>query len=537
MAQAKQSVVLSTAQLAKLLRAASCQLSAVKRYLEQGGKPDVMVGLNTSAYGEVKIPFLMKAIVGHHVPGNAGSLELLLEAGAKLNISAVHEGYNRTALMWACECPCCSLPVQLLIKHGADVCLQTADGSSALHVAASHGSVEKCKLILEASKGRALSLRKTSGVAPIAEAVGKGHLAVVKLLQEHGADLQVTNGTGQTLMHYAASIASVAVIRHLLNSGVAAHAMNNNHSTPVHLAAGTGSVQAVQLLLNNGAVPSTVTLDAGHNALHVAAQGGHVPVINLLLDSGMQVDPTAASGISALMFAAIKGQNDAIKQLLTRGADVNYTDRDNRTALFYAVAANQSSSVKLLLQRSASLTIGSAQARIAPLYLAVSSGYVQCAKLLLAAGVSAATVYSNVNSCLYTAGTLADAAAVEMTKLLLEHGAAASIDALLGAGCDCCGSGTALMLCTKAAVTKLLLAAGADVHIANNRGTTCLHIAAAHGYSAPVLCLLIKAGADLHAVNRDNKTAADVAHSKGNTLGESLLVRAARDMPPILAVD
>jgi hypothetical protein len=109
MAQAKQSAVVSTAQLAKLLRAAiQCQLSAVKRYLEQGGKPDVMVGLNTSAYGEVQIPFLMKAIVGHHVPGNAGSLELLLEAGAKLNISAVHEGYNRTALMWACECPACA---------------------------------------------------------------------------------------------------------------------------------------------------------------------------------------------------------------------------------------------------------------------------------------------------------------------------------------------------------------------------------------------------------------------------------------------
>jgi Ankyrin repeats (3 copies) len=285
MAQRKQSAAAPTPQLAKLLKAGGqCQVGAVKCYLEQGGKPDVMVGLNTAAYGEIPIPFLMKAIVGHHVPGNAGSLELLLQAGASLNISAEHEGYNRTALMWACECPCCSLPVQLLIQHGADVCLQTADGSSALHVAASHGSIEKCKLLLEASKGRALTLRKTSGLTPIGEAAGKGHLAVVKLLQEHGADLHVTNGVGQTLMHYAATSASVAVIRHLLSCGVAAHAMNNNHATPVHLAAGAGSVQAVQLLLNHGAVPGTVTLDAGHNALHFAAQAGHVPVVNLLLD-------------------------------------------------------------------------------------------------------------------------------------------------------------------------------------------------------------------------------------------------------------
>jgi ankyrin repeat protein len=92
------------------------------------------------------------------------------------------------------------------------------------------------------------------------------------------------------------------------------------------------------------------------------------------------------------------------------------------------------------------------------------------------------------------------------------------------------------MMSQQPAVTKLLLAAGADVHIANSEGDTCLHVAAAHSYSAPVLCLLIKAGADLHAVNRDNKTAADVARSKSNTLGESLPVRAARDAPPILAV-
>jgi uncharacterized protein len=250
----------------------------------------------------------------------------------------------------------------------------------------------------------------------------------------------------------------------------------------------------------------------------------------------MAVDPTPASSCSALMYAAMKGHSPVIKQLLTRGADVNYTDKDNRTALFYAVAANQMNCVKLLLQRGASLTIGSAQKMTAPLYCAVCSGYAQCAKLLLAAGVSAATVYNNVQTCLQTASTLADAAAVEMTKLLLEHGAAATIDALLGA-CECCGSATVLMLCNKAAVTKLLLAAGADVQIANSRGTTCLHRAAAHSYSAPVLCLLIKAGADLSAVNRDNRTAADVAHSKGNTLGESLLVRAARDAPPILAID
>jgi uncharacterized protein len=77
-------------------------------------------------------------------------------------------------------------------------------------------------------------------------------------------------------------------------------------------------------------------------------------------------------------------------------------------------------------------------------------------------------------------------------------------------------------------ILKLLLTAGADVQAVTSRGNTCLHVAAQHGYSAPVVCLLIKAGADLHAVNREGKTAAQVAHYAGHTLIEQLLNRAAQ---------
>jgi ankyrin repeat protein len=83
------------------------------------------------------------------------------------------------------------------------------------------------------------------------------------------------------------------------------------------------------------------------------------------------------------------------------------------------------------------------------------------------------------------------------------------------------------MMCTTANTVKVLLAAGADVHVATDAGDTCLHKAAAHGYAAPVVCLLIKGGADLHAVNSPGKTAAQVAHDNGFTLIAQLLNRAA----------
>eukprot|EP00953_Heterococcus_sp_UTEX-ZZ885_P009352 5520-Heterococcus_DN1.PRE.2 len=84
------------------------------------------------------------------------------------------------------------------------------------------------------------------------------------------------------------------------------------------------------------------------------------------------------------------------------------------------------------------------------------------------------------------------------------------------------------MMCSLVDTLILLLAAGADIHVANDVGDTCLHIAARHNYKAPVVCLLIKAGANLHAVNNDGQTAAQIAHDRGFTLIEQLLNRAAQ---------
>jgi ankyrin repeat protein len=83
------------------------------------------------------------------------------------------------------------------------------------------------------------------------------------------------------------------------------------------------------------------------------------------------------------------------------------------------------------------------------------------------------------------------------------------------------------MMSTTVDTVKTLLAAGADVHVSNAAGDTCLHKAARHGLSAPVVCLLIKAGVNLHALNKKSKTAAQVARQYGNKLIEQLLNRAA----------
>jgi ankyrin repeat protein len=93
------------------------------------------------------------------------------------------------------------------------------------------------------------------------------------------------------------------------------------------------------------------------------------------------------------------------------------------------------------------------------------------------------------------------------------------------------------MECKGTSVTKTLLAAGADVHITSSTGNTCLHVAAQHSYSVPVVCLLIKAGADIAAVNDSGDTAAQIAREQSNELLAKLLDRAAvQQTQPVLAL-
>jgi Ankyrin repeats (3 copies) len=67
-------------------------------------------------------------------------------------------------------------------------------------------------------------------------------------------------------------------------------------------------------------------------------------------------------------------------------------------------------------------------------------------------------------------------------NLLLDNGATAIINNVIPMNCadGCCNGLTVLMLCNEADAVKALLTAGASVHVTNNSGDTCLHVAARH---------------------------------------------------------
>lgn len=87
---------------------------------------------------------------------------------------------------------------KLLIDAGADLNIQNADGSTALHTAAVFGNNEIAQLLIDA--GSDLNAKNNDGATALHVSAFFGRLEIVKALIAKGADTSVKNGRGHTAL-------------------------------------------------------------------------------------------------------------------------------------------------------------------------------------------------------------------------------------------------------------------------------------------------------------------------------------------------
>jgi ankyrin repeat protein len=127
---------------------------------------------------------------------------------------------------------------------------------------------------------------------PLAVAAHHGHLEVVRLLIERGANISATGEWRNTALHYAAIMGYEEVVALLLDNGAHANSRNQHGITPLVLACHNGHLGVVRLLIQH---MGSQWLDdrgnaSGQTALHYAAHGGHEELLRFLLLAG--ADPT-----------------------------------------------------------------------------------------------------------------------------------------------------------------------------------------------------------------------------------------------------
>ena len=233
---------------------------------------------------------------------------------------------------------------RLLLGAGANANSASADGHSALVVAAFGGHERVVSLLLEAGADPNAA---RGGFTSLHAAVLSGNLQAVNTLLAHGADpnLPMTKGSqvrrhgdldwalsskmaGGTPLFVAANYLEVEIMRALTAGGANPAAPILDGTTPMMVAAGIRverQVRPVDLVKDPDA-------DGGYLELP-RSESRVVEAVALLLEAGADVNDVSQAGDTALHGAAASGSTSVIQLLADRGADLNAENQDGRTPL------------------------------------------------------------------------------------------------------------------------------------------------------------------------------------------------------------
>ncbi|KAL6792822.1 ankyrin repeat-containing domain protein [Trichoderma sp. SZMC 28012] len=275
-----------------------------------------------------------------------GVAKLLIDRGADVNIRACtgignqyateREKRDPQSLLYHCAYDGSTSMAQLLLENGAsvNVNLQAGQFGNALQAASSHGHIEMMLLLLDhGAEVNAQGGYYGTALNAACQSLFSDHaIHAVRLLLEHGSDVNIGGGEfGSALQTVCARFipkTSNTLAQILLDYGADVNARGGRYGAALQ-AACVHSPTTVQLLLDRGA---DVNAEGGEygTALQAASalHSCHLDLVQLLVDRGADVNANGGPYGSCLQIACSNGRvlrceggMDVIRTLLQRGAD------------------------------------------------------------------------------------------------------------------------------------------------------------------------------------------------------------------------
>ncbi|KAF2094591.1 glycerophosphocholine phosphodiesterase [Rhizodiscina lignyota] len=192
----------------------------VVKHMQDWGQFDVSHGIDSAVWQDNDgfAPLHLSVVGGHYLTTKA-----LLEAekwqGHEQANHAFRRSEAKSGAVLAIATKSNYYPiVQLLVDAGADINYQDEQGETALHVAARFGHDKCAEILIHGSEEQKTNLEiteKTFAWAPLFIACVDGHLGVVNLLIEAGAELGKTDSSGWTPREHAALRGHMDIARRL----------------------------------------------------------------------------------------------------------------------------------------------------------------------------------------------------------------------------------------------------------------------------------------------------------------------------------
>ena len=200
-------------------------------------------------------------------------------------------------------------------------------------------------------------------------------------------------------------------------------------------------------------IPPTEPEVRAYSGLHAAAAAGNVAEIERLVAAGANRELRDGNGRTPLHVAAYRKQHDAARVLMKRGASPNALDAQRYDIVTIAAVADDVPMLKVALEGGASAKNVTSPYDGTALIAAAHLGHDEVVKVLIAAGAP----LDHVNNLRWTA---------VIEAIVLGDGGKRHVETL-----------------------RALVAAGANLNLADGRGTTPLALARGRGYGEMVKIL------------------------------------------------
>lgn len=273
--------------------------------------------------------------------------------------------------------------VKLLLANKADVNATNETGQTPLFFAATSGHVEIVDLLLQ--RGADPNIKGFCG-PPLCGAMmfrRSDTLAMAKTLVAHGARVDLADGEGRTPLHEAVRSGLTDTAAFLIEQGADVNAKSAAGETPLHAAVYYSDL--AELLLAKKADPNVRNKD-GQTPLYAAIHAHRGWGVGLLVNTyKADVNLGDNRGTTPLGEAASRGLPEVVEILLNNGAEMDAKGYLGKTPLSWAALAGSTNVVNILLARHADANSRDDEGKT-PLHSSAIWGHVDVAELLITNG-------------------------------------------------------------------------------------------------------------------------------------------------------
>jgi ankyrin repeat protein len=253
--------------------------------------------------------------------GHTAAVEMLLSHHA---LTESHSRRGDRALHIAAEKGHASI-VGVLLDAGADLAALRFDGLDALDIACHY---DRADIIAPLLIYRAARDPATTQEA-LYTAVCRGLDETVDVLVEAGADVNFTDGAGQSVLARAIRESKLDAVVALIAKGSSVTSTDRFGATPLHRAARLGNVEIAAELVNRGADLERGD-KGGHTALHVACIYASPDMVRFLVEHDADLESLSEEKKTPIILAGEHKRADVVQVLFESGACVGPAKNDSK---------------------------------------------------------------------------------------------------------------------------------------------------------------------------------------------------------------